>query len=238
MWISTVELRQQLFANARMTRMPAFILHKIERHTFTFCIIFNRVNYRQNVTKSSSCSIHSFPSDNTFMNYFLRQFVFAGYRQCPVRLQLLNATSVSITLSNTRNAGQYPLSSNKSGSSLQSQQPFKTNDPLWREINYFDWKIFFFLKKFRFFFIRILFSAQISLCVFFTRFIAVIYVENKATEKWLTSLQHCLASSGFVWSAKQKKRKLGDTKAAQQIIYSCAISVRNQGQFEAKLIGH
>ncbi|XP_024939672.1 uncharacterized protein LOC107266598 [Cephus cinctus] len=46
----------------------------------------------------------------------------AGYRQCPVRLQLLNATPVSITLSTTHTGASYP--SGKSSSS-QSQHSFK-----------------------------------------------------------------------------------------------------------------
>ncbi|XP_029665373.1 uncharacterized protein LOC115236820 [Formica exsecta] len=45
----------------------------------------------------------------------------AGYRQCPVRLQLSNATPVSITLSTTRTGGQYPTSAaNKSNPSCHS----------------------------------------------------------------------------------------------------------------------
>ncbi|XP_071570834.1 uncharacterized protein [Temnothorax nylanderi] len=45
----------------------------------------------------------------------------AGYRQCPVRLQLSNATPVSITLSTTRMGGvQYPASATKSSSMCQS----------------------------------------------------------------------------------------------------------------------
>ncbi|RLU23673.1 hypothetical protein DMN91_003879 [Ooceraea biroi] len=45
----------------------------------------------------------------------------AGYRQCPVRLQLSNATPVSITLSMTRTGGQYPASVvNKSSPSCHS----------------------------------------------------------------------------------------------------------------------
>ncbi|XP_014473902.1 PREDICTED: uncharacterized protein LOC106743997 [Dinoponera quadriceps] len=38
----------------------------------------------------------------------------AGYKQCPVRLQLSNATPVSITLSTARTGGQYPNKSNHS----------------------------------------------------------------------------------------------------------------------------
>ncbi|XP_032688022.1 uncharacterized protein LOC116852097 isoform X3 [Odontomachus brunneus] len=45
----------------------------------------------------------------------------AGYRQCPVRLQLSNATPVSITLSTTHIGGQYPASAvNKSNPSCHS----------------------------------------------------------------------------------------------------------------------
>ncbi|XP_071654163.1 uncharacterized protein [Temnothorax longispinosus] len=45
----------------------------------------------------------------------------AGYRQCPVRLQLSNATPVSITLSTTRTGGvQYPASATKSSSMCHS----------------------------------------------------------------------------------------------------------------------
>ncbi|XP_050451688.1 uncharacterized protein LOC126851607 isoform X1 [Cataglyphis hispanica] len=45
----------------------------------------------------------------------------AGYRQCPVRLQLSNATPVSITLSTTRTGSQYPTSAaNKSNPSCHS----------------------------------------------------------------------------------------------------------------------
>ncbi|XP_012285601.2 uncharacterized protein LOC105702540 [Orussus abietinus] len=52
----------------------------------------------------------------------------AGYRQCPVRLQLLNATPVSITLSTSRVGSQYALSPASKSSASQGQQPLKPNN--------------------------------------------------------------------------------------------------------------
>nr|XP_050851058.1 uncharacterized protein LOC127064272 isoform X1 [Vespula vulgaris] len=50
----------------------------------------------------------------------------AGYRQCPVRLQLSNATPISITLSTVRVEGQYSNpTNNKSAASPQGLQPLK-----------------------------------------------------------------------------------------------------------------
>ncbi|XP_046617220.1 uncharacterized protein LOC124303708 isoform X2 [Neodiprion virginianus] len=46
----------------------------------------------------------------------------AGFRQCPVRLQLLNATPISITLSTTRAGGQYGLQAVSKASLPQEQQ--------------------------------------------------------------------------------------------------------------------
>ncbi|XP_043492505.1 uncharacterized protein LOC122517941 [Polistes fuscatus] len=53
----------------------------------------------------------------------------AGYRQCPVRLQLSNATPISITLSTTRLEGQYSSNptNNKSTPSPQGLSPLKPN---------------------------------------------------------------------------------------------------------------
>ncbi|XP_047352599.1 uncharacterized protein LOC124950210 [Vespa velutina] len=53
----------------------------------------------------------------------------AGYRQCPVRLQLSNATPISITLSTVRAEGQYSTNpaNNKSTTSPQGLQSLKPN---------------------------------------------------------------------------------------------------------------
>lgn len=57
----------------------------------------------------------------TQCDYNALLFFITGYRQCPVRLQLSNATPVSITLSTTRTEGQYPTSAaNKSNPSCHS----------------------------------------------------------------------------------------------------------------------
>ncbi|XP_066596781.1 uncharacterized protein [Prorops nasuta] len=54
----------------------------------------------------------------------------AGYRQCPVRLQLLNATPISITLSTSRLSGQYPMNlTGKTNAASQGQQSLKPNHP-------------------------------------------------------------------------------------------------------------
>ncbi|XP_029037580.1 uncharacterized protein LOC114873429 isoform X2 [Osmia bicornis bicornis] len=52
----------------------------------------------------------------------------AGYRQCPVRQQLLNATPISITLSTTRIGNQYPVNgASKTNASSHEQQPLKSS---------------------------------------------------------------------------------------------------------------
>ncbi|XP_076223462.1 uncharacterized protein LOC116428192 isoform X2 [Nomia melanderi] len=51
----------------------------------------------------------------------------AGYRQCPVRQQLSNATPISITLSTTRIGNQYPVNAaTKTTPSTNEQQPLKS----------------------------------------------------------------------------------------------------------------
>ncbi|XP_017792955.1 PREDICTED: uncharacterized protein LOC108574820 [Habropoda laboriosa] len=51
----------------------------------------------------------------------------AGYRQCPVRQQLSNATPISITLSTTRIGNQYPVNAaSKTNASSHEQQPLKS----------------------------------------------------------------------------------------------------------------
>ncbi|XP_003691916.2 uncharacterized protein LOC122718047 isoform X1 [Apis laboriosa] len=52
----------------------------------------------------------------------------AGYRQCPVRQQLSNATPISITLSTTRIGNQYPMNAaSKTNASAHEQQPLKSS---------------------------------------------------------------------------------------------------------------
>lgn len=52
----------------------------------------------------------------------------AGYRQCPVRQQLSNATPISITLSTTRIGNQYPGNgASKTTASSHEQQPLKSS---------------------------------------------------------------------------------------------------------------
>ncbi|XP_043269235.1 uncharacterized protein [Venturia canescens] len=52
----------------------------------------------------------------------------AGFRQCPVRLQLLNATPISITLSTANRAGsQYPPNPTSKQNASQGQQSLKPN---------------------------------------------------------------------------------------------------------------
>ncbi|XP_053982766.1 uncharacterized protein LOC128878519 isoform X1 [Hylaeus volcanicus] len=52
----------------------------------------------------------------------------AGYRQCPVRQQLSNATPISITLSTTRIGNQYPVNAaSKPSPSSHEQQPLKSS---------------------------------------------------------------------------------------------------------------
>ncbi|KZC14497.1 hypothetical protein WN55_06958, partial [Dufourea novaeangliae] len=51
-----------------------------------------------------------------------------GYRQCPVRQQLSNATPISITLSTTRIGNQYPVNTaTKTSPSSHEQQPLKSS---------------------------------------------------------------------------------------------------------------
>lgn len=61
------------------------------------------------------------------LNIFLYCHI-PGYRQCPVRQQLSNATPISITLSTTRIGNQYPMNAaSKTNASAHEQQPLKSS---------------------------------------------------------------------------------------------------------------
>lgn len=97
---------------------PHIALRLRNNTTFYFSILLFII---KNFTYAHILKILLYLLSRIGTDYNALLFFITGYRQCPVRLQLSNATPVSMTLSTTRTGGQYPTSAtNKSNPSCHS----------------------------------------------------------------------------------------------------------------------